>query len=373
MASSKTVLAKEAIVRTTRPGSSRGSFLPPITSSKDGDVAENTEDGKYRAVFGPAEDKVNCLMKSLSTEVMETEGRIQELLRSTWFNVQQLHSADKEIFESELSEVRFELQRTRQELADVTRRENALVKQQSSMSVEKVAEGRARKLAESEAEKLKLLVTSLEQQLRLSKNEGEILKKDQNVALQSVQKQFSDSEQRVKELKEKMSKLNGKSKCMSEELESEKNAYIKLKKELVDLEKQKTAESRKAALELSKLKAQLSASNQSLSAAQTELDKLNSQLKSQKDHNETALAGANKQHNSALKAMQDKVASLEQDIESLHEHYGGKIAVLQQQIAMLKASRKQDDDGGDPRMVFLVHQNRKEKSKLEKQRSKIAT
>ena len=98
-------------------------------------------------------------------------------------------------------------------------------------------------------------MTSLEQQLRLSKNEGEILKKDQNVALQSVQKQFSDSEQRVKELKEKMSKLNGKSKCMSEELESEKNAYIKLKKELVDLEKQKTAESRKAALELSKLKA----------------------------------------------------------------------------------------------------------------------
>ena len=97
-------------------------------------------------------------------------------------------------------------------------------------------------------------MTSLEQQLRSSKNEGEILKKDQNVALQSVQKQLSDSEQRVKELKEKMSKLNGKSKCMSEELESEKNAYIKLKKELVDLEKQRTAESRKAALELSKLK-----------------------------------------------------------------------------------------------------------------------
>ena len=64
--------------------------------------------------------------------------------------VNQLNAASVNKYESELSEVRSDLERTRQELVDLTRRENALVKQQSTLSVEKVAEERARKLAESE-------------------------------------------------------------------------------------------------------------------------------------------------------------------------------------------------------------------------------
>ena len=88
----------------------------------------------------------------------------------------------------------------------------------------------------------------------MSKSEEDNRKKDQSKTMQSMQKQLSDSEQRFKELREKMNKLNEKKKSVSEELEAEKDSCAKLRKELAQIESQKTTETRKAASEISKLK-----------------------------------------------------------------------------------------------------------------------
>ena len=88
----------------------------------------------------------------------------------------------------------------------------------------------------------------------MSKTEEENRKKDQGKTLQSMQKQLLDSEQRFKELRDKMNKLNEKKKSVSEELEAEKDACAKLRKEVAQVESQRTTETRKAALEISKLK-----------------------------------------------------------------------------------------------------------------------
>ena len=70
MASKASPFAKETTARITRPGSSRGNFLPPIASTNiSNSVPEISDDESFHGVFEPVKDKVDHLMKNLSTEV----------------------------------------------------------------------------------------------------------------------------------------------------------------------------------------------------------------------------------------------------------------------------------------------------------------
>ena len=75
--------------------------------------------------------------------------------------VQTAACASKNLEEKRLAVLKSDLEQTRQDLADLSRRENALVKQQSSMSVDLVAETKSRKSAEKNVRSLSVSFKSV--------------------------------------------------------------------------------------------------------------------------------------------------------------------------------------------------------------------
>lgn len=201
-----------------------------------------------------------------------------------------------------------------------------------------------------QAKSLKQKILSLGDRLQVAVSGADSMQQDHDKSLAALKQRGEEQERKHRELQDKLAKANERSKKAGEELEAERNASEKLRRELADVVAQKGAETRKTAVEVSRLKvgsccvqcyhckyctlpamyactvcqlwgcaasvlttvyfspqSQLSVANQSLSESRGEVDKLVTQLKNQKECEDAAMSSAKKKHASEIRAMQQKV------------------------------------------------------------------
>ena len=206
-----------------------------------------------------------------------------------------------------------------------------------------------------QAKSLKQKILSLGDRLQVAVSGADSMQQDHDKSLAALKQRGEELERKHRELQDKLAKANERSKKVGEELEAERNASEKLRRELADVVAQKGAETRKTAVEVSRLKvgsccvqcyhckyctlhndllpamyactvcqlwgcaasvlttvylspqSQLSVANQSLSESRGEVDKLVTQLKNQKECEDAAMSSAKKKHASEIRAMQQKV------------------------------------------------------------------
>lgn len=101
---------------------------------------------------------------------------------------------------------------------------------------------------------MKQKMSSLEDRLQASASEANSLQKGHSKNLTSLKQRGEELEKKHKELQDKLTKANERSRKTREELEAEQNVSEKLRKELADVTAQKGTETRKTAMEISRLK-----------------------------------------------------------------------------------------------------------------------
>ena len=97
-------------------------------------------------------------------------------------------------------------------------------------------------------------MSSLEERLQLSASDADSLQKDHSKNLTALKQQGEELEKKHRELQDKLTKANERSRKARAELEAEQDVSEKLRKELADVAAQKGTETRKNAVEISRLK-----------------------------------------------------------------------------------------------------------------------
>ena len=105
-----------------------------------------------------------------------------------------------------------------------------------------------------QAKGLKQKILSLEDRLQVAVSGADSMQQDHDKSLAVLKQREEELERKHRELQDKLAKANERSKKAGEELEAERNASEKLRRELADVVAQKGAESRKTAVEVSRLK-----------------------------------------------------------------------------------------------------------------------
>ena len=108
--------------------------------------------------------------------------------------------------------------------------------------------------AHFQAKSLKQQLLSLEDRLQVAVSGADSLQQDHNKSLAALKQKGEELERKNRELQDKFTKANERSKKVGEELEAEHKVSEKLRRELADVAAQKSAETRKTAVEISRIK-----------------------------------------------------------------------------------------------------------------------
>ena len=105
-----------------------------------------------------------------------------------------------------------------------------------------------------QAKSLKQQLLSLEDRLQVAVSGADSLQQNHNKSLAALKQKGEELERKNRELQDKLTKANERSKKVGEELEAEHKVSEKLRRELADVAAQKSAETRKSAVEISRIK-----------------------------------------------------------------------------------------------------------------------